>query len=103
MLRPYRVGSSECFSVLTSFDRFLASKVAGRITVNMTFNTYLASHLRDAASEMSEEASRWKRDKERWDKLWRGAKVRAAPIPKALAFLCSPLRLDKCESPFLRM
>ena len=48
---------------------------------------------------MSEEASRWNQDKERWDKLWRGTKVRAAPIPKALTFLCTPLRLDKRKSP----
>ena len=58
-----------------------------------------SSHACGTGSGMSEEASRWNQDKERWDKLWRGAKVRAAPIPKALTFLCTPLRLDKRKSP----
>lgn len=39
--------------------------------------------------------TRWNRDKERWDRLWRETKVAAAPIPKALSWVFSPLRLER--------
>ncbi|KAK9904324.1 hypothetical protein WJX75_009140 [Coccomyxa subellipsoidea] len=54
-----------------------------------------AETLSVGARQPSEEVTRWNCDKERWDKLWRVARVRAAPIPKALAVFVYPLRLDK--------
>ena len=42
-----------------------------------------------------EAVATWNRDKERWDALWRSARVRAAPIPKALALCLGPLRIPQ--------
>ena len=43
--------------------------------------------------ESAEEVRRWNGERERWERVWREARVRAAPIPKALAVCLRPLRL----------
>jgi hypothetical protein len=45
------------------------------------------------ARESVEEVRRWNRERERWERLWREARVRAAPVPKALAICLGPLRI----------
>ena len=44
-----------------------------------------------------EDITRWNRDKERWDRLWQHARVRTAPIPKALSVCLHTLRLPQGE------